>query len=159
MTSADFNEYSPSRSSLRRNLLLAAGALQIAALFTPAVRVRLAGTTAFIHLPTAGITLLVLGVLTACIALVRRGWWQWLPGILSGLVLVVAYSRIVHAPSGSFADPLLRHAVHPAWGFVPMGIAVFLALVGAAWPSPSPRWPLMSSPSPAARDAIVQGDR
>jgi hypothetical protein len=41
------------------------------------------------------------------------------------------YWRIVTAPSGTFIDPLLRRAVDPGWGFVPMGIAALVSLLGA----------------------------
>lgn len=131
-----------SKRDRRREILLVAGALQIAAVFTPAVRVKIAGTTPFVRLPNAGTILLALGVITLVIALLRRGWWQWIPGLLSGLILAVAYSKIVSAPSGTFIDPLLRHGVHPAWGFVPMSMSVLIGLIGAAWPRPKPvAWP------------------
>ena len=117
-----------------RHVLLAAGFLQVVAVFTPAARVRLAGTTAFVRLPTAGVLLVVLGLLTIAGALRARGWWRAVPAALSGAILIVAYLRIVRNPSGSFVDPLLRHAVHPAWGFVPMALAVALGIIGTAWP-------------------------
>ena len=64
-------------------------------------------------------------------ALLRRGWWRALPGGLTAVVLAVVYWRLARAPSGSFVDPVLRHAVRPSWGFVPMGIAVLVGLIGA----------------------------
>jgi len=112
--------------------LLAAGVLQLAALVTPAARVRIVGGLAFYRVPTAGVALAVLGALTLAVALRPRGWWRWLPSALATAVLAVLYWRLVRAPSATFIDPLLRHAVHPSWGFAPMAAAVLLGLVGAA---------------------------
>jgi hypothetical protein len=84
----------------------------------------------------------VLGALTAAAALRPRGWWRWAPGALSAAVLAVAYWRLTRAPSGTFADPLLRRALRPAWGFVPMGLAVLLGIAGAAGVRPRPARPL-----------------
>jgi hypothetical protein len=39
------------------------------------------------------------------------------------------YFRLKRNPSHTFVDPLLRHLLHPSWGFVPMGAAVLLSLV------------------------------
>ncbi|HTE48170.1 MAG TPA: hypothetical protein VK636_23195 [Gemmatimonadaceae bacterium] len=119
----------PSRTN---HVLVAAGVMQLVALLTPAVRVRLAGTIPFFRLPNAGVVLVALGVLTVAIAFRPRGWWRWIPGVLSGVIVTVAYFRIVTAPSGSFLDPLLRHAVHPSWGFVAMTVAILFSLGGAA---------------------------
>jgi hypothetical protein len=112
--------------------LVVAGLLQVAATLTPALRVRLIGPTLFLRVPDAGAFLLALGVLTIAVALRPGGWWRWVPGLLTAALLAVVYSRIVHTPSGTFIDPVLRHAVHPAWGFIPMSIAVAVSLVGAA---------------------------
>jgi hypothetical protein len=119
-------------------VLLAAGCLQLLAGFAPAARARVIGAVPFARLPTAGLTLAVLGVLTIAVAVWRRGWWRWAPGVLSGLVLGVVYWRLTHRPSATFVDPLLRRVVHPSWGFVPMAAAVLLSLVGAARSLPRP---------------------
>lgn len=113
-------------------MLLAAGCLQLAALLAPAARVRVIGAIAFARIPTAGVALGVLGALTIAVALRPRGWWRWVPGVLSALVLTVTYWRLTQAPSGSFVDPVLRRALHVGWGFGPMGGAVLLSLVAAA---------------------------
>jgi hypothetical protein len=120
----------PRRETSR--VLFAAGVLQIAATLTPAVRVRLVGATLFFRLPDAGALFLALGALTIAVALRPHGWWRWGPGVASGALLAVVHSRIVHAPTGTFIDPVLRHAVHPAWGFIPMSVAVLVSLTGAA---------------------------
>lgn len=125
----------PASAPVRREssrTLIAAGIGQMAATLTPAVRVRLVGTTLFLRLPDAGAILLALGVLTIVAALRPYGWWRCIPGIASGGLLSVVYWRIVHTPSGTFIDPVLRHAVHPAWGFIPMALAVLASVVGAA---------------------------
>ena len=119
------------RSAIDRTLL-AAGCLQLAALLTPATRVRIVGAVAFARGPSAGVALAILGALTVAVALRPRGWWRWLPPVLSAAVLAVVYWRLTRAPSGSFVDPVLRHALRVGWGFWPMGLAVLLALVGAA---------------------------
>jgi hypothetical protein len=124
-------------------LLLTAGALQLAALFAPAVRVPLVGTIPFVRVPTAGALLIALGLLTVPVAL-RWNRWRWLPGGLSAAVVAIVYARIVLAPSGTFVDPLLRRAVHPAWGFAPMSLAVALSLAAASLrPRPRPLRPPM----------------
>jgi hypothetical protein len=112
--------------------LLAAGVLQIAAVFTPAVRIPFVRGILFLRLPTAGVLLVALGLIAVGVAFRPAGWWRWLPSILSGAIVTAAYLRILHAPSGTFGDFLLRRTVHPDWGFVPMGAAVALGLVGAA---------------------------
>jgi hypothetical protein len=112
-------------------LLLGAGCLQLAALFAPAARARLLGPVSFARLPNAGVALAALGALTIAAALLPRVRWRWVPGALSAAVLGVVYWRLSRAPSGTFVDPLLRHVLHPAWGFVPMTAAVVLGLVGA----------------------------
>jgi MFS family permease len=110
-------------------LLIVAGLTQIVAAFTPAGRGRLVGVISFAHLPKgAGVAFVVLGILTALVALWRRGWWRWLPGLLSAALLAVIYMRLRWAPSGTFADPLVRRIVHPSWGFYPMGVAILLSL-------------------------------
>jgi hypothetical protein len=111
--------------------LLAAGLLQLVAMLAPAARVRLAGPLPFYRVPSAGPALAVLAVLTVGTALLRRGRWRATPSALSAVVLAVVYWRLARAPSGSFIDPVLRHAVDPSWGFVPMGVAVLVGLVGA----------------------------
>jgi hypothetical protein len=112
--------------------LLVAGVLQLVALLAPAARVRLVGSISFLRLPNAAPVLAALGALAIAAALRPRGWWRWLPGPLSAAVLAVVYWRLVRAPSATFVDPVLRHAVSPSWGFLPMCVAVMLAIVGAA---------------------------
>ena len=92
---------------------------------------RLAGSLPFYRVPSAGPALAVLAVLTVGAALMRRGAWRALPSALSAAVLAVVYWRLARAPSATFIDPVLRHAVDPSWGFVPMGVAVLVGLVGA----------------------------
>ena len=113
-------------------MLLAAGVFQLAATLTPAARVKIVGGVSFASLPTAGACLVGLGMLTLTMALLPRGWWRWLPGALSGIVVAVLYWRLRHALSKTFLDPLLRHTLHPAWGFVPMSIAILVSIAGAA---------------------------
>jgi len=108
--------------------LVIAGLAQIAAAFTPAGRGRLLGVIPFIRLPNAGVAFVVLGILTALVALWRRGWWRWIPGLASAALLTVVYMRLRWDPSGTFADPLVRRIVRPSWGFYPMGVAIFLSL-------------------------------
>ncbi|MEP6618800.1 MAG: hypothetical protein ABJE47_05780 [bacterium] len=120
------------RAGLARRGVIAAGVLQIAALFTPAAHVRLLGDISFFRLPTAGAVLLGLGLLTLGLTLHPGRWWRWLPGLASAAVLAISYWRIVYSPSATFADPLLRHAVHPSWGFVPIGAAVAIGLLAVA---------------------------
>src|SRR5215468_8710925 len=108
--------------------LVIAGLAQIAAVFTPAGRGRLLGVIPFIRLPNAGVAFVVLGILTALVALWRRGWWRWIPGLASAALLTVVYMRLRWDPSGTFADPLVRRIVRPSWGFYPMGVAIFLSL-------------------------------
>jgi uncharacterized membrane protein HdeD (DUF308 family) len=93
---------------------------------------RVVGGVPFVRLPTAGATLVVLGLLTLAIALRPHRWWRFIPSMLSSAILVVVYFRLTRNPSHTFVDPLLRHLLHPSWGFVPMGIAVVLSLVAAA---------------------------
>jgi len=123
----------PPRVTFRLNpFLLIAGLAQIAAAFTPAGHVAMRGSIAFIRLPNAGAAFVALGLLTAFLALRPRGWWRWLPGIISIVLLVVVYTRLRWAPSGGFFDPVLRRVVHPAWGFIPMTLAALLGLGAAA---------------------------
>lgn len=112
--------------------LLVAGLAQVAAAFTPAGHIRLLGSVSFIRLPTAGAAFVFLGLLTSLMALRPRGWWPWIPGIASIVLLAVVYERLRWAPSGGFFDPLLRRVVRPAWGFIPMTLAALLVLVAAA---------------------------
>ncbi|HYW30948.1 MAG TPA: hypothetical protein VE869_05520 [Gemmatimonas sp.] len=111
--------------------MLIAGVAQLVAATTTAANVRFAPDRAFHELPSAGVALLVLGTLTVVVAVRPRGLWRWMPGACSLLVLAVAFWRLQWAPTTSFADPLLQHAVGPAWGFMPMVGAVALGLVGA----------------------------
>lgn len=111
---------------------LLAGAVQLASAFAPAARVRLVGALPFHRVPTAGAALLTLGVLALLVATRPRGWWRWLPGPLTAAVLAVTWWRLARAPSATLLDPMLRHAVEPAWGFVPMATAAALGLLGAA---------------------------
>jgi len=124
-------------------LLFLAGVLQVVATFTPAARLRIVGGLSFVRLPNAGVTLVVLGLLTLAIALRPNRWWRFIPGILSGAILVLVYFRLRRNPSHTFVDPLLRHLLHPSWGFVPMGAAVLLSLVAAARVRAMPRTPTM----------------
>jgi hypothetical protein len=112
-------------------VLLIAGLAQIAATFTPAGHVRLLGDKTFIHLPNAGVAFVALGVLTTLVAIGPRGWWRWIPSLASAGLIVVVYARLRWEPTGGFADPLLRHVVSPTWGFIPMGLAIALSLVGS----------------------------
>jgi hypothetical protein len=112
--------------------LLAAGCLQLAALLAPAARVRIVGAIPFARVPSAGVALAILGALTIAVALRPRGWWRWVPGVLSAAILAVVYWRLTRAPSATFVDPVLRRALRVGWGFWPMGLAVLLGLVGAA---------------------------
>ena len=109
-----------------------AGLLQIASVYAPAARVRVYGFIPFHRIPTGGVALLTLGVLTLIVALRPTGWWRWIPAPLTAAVLTVVYWRITHNPSLTFIDPLLRRLVHPSWGFVPMSAAVLGSLAGAA---------------------------
>ena len=108
-----------------------AGAAQVAAAFTPAAHVRFRGSIPFFRLPHAGIAFVVLGIVVALVAFAPRGPWRLIPALASAALCAVVYARLRWEPSGGFADPLLRNLVRPAWGFVPMAIAVALALVGA----------------------------
>ena len=112
-------------------LLFLAGVLQILATFTPAARMRIVGGLSFARLPNAGVTLVVLGLLTLAIALRPNRWWRFIPGTLSGIILAVVYVRLSRNPSHTFVDPLLRRLLHPSWGFVPMGAVVLFSLVAA----------------------------
>ncbi|MES2521802.1 MAG: hypothetical protein V4617_03805 [Gemmatimonadota bacterium] len=112
--------------------MMVAGVAQLLSVVAPAADLRFARNLNFLGLPTAGVALVVLGVLTLLVALRPRGPWRWVPGILSALVLAVAYWRLQWAPTTSFADPLLRGAVGPGWGFIPMGASVLLSIIGAA---------------------------
>lgn len=118
-------------SARRAQPLLVVGLLQVAATFLPAAQVRLMGGMPFVRLPTAGVTLVLLGILTSVVAL-RPGWWRWIPPVASALVVAVAYYRLRYSPAGSFIDPVLRRTVRPAWGFTPMAIVILLTFVAAA---------------------------
>ena len=93
---------------------------------------RIYGIVPFLRVPNGGVALLTLGVLTIVVALRPIGWWRWVPSPLTAGILALIYWRVTHNPSRTFVDPLLRHLMHPSWGFVPMGIAVVIGLVGAA---------------------------
>ena len=112
--------------------LLAAGCLQLAALLTPAARMRIVGAIPFYKVPTASVALAVLAALTIAVALRPRGWWRWLPSVGTALVLALTYWRLVYAPSQTFVDPVLRRTLHPSWGFYAMFAAVLVGLIGAA---------------------------
>jgi len=109
-----------------------AGLVQIASIYSPAARVRLYGLVPFLRVPSGGVALLTLGVLTLVVALRPMGWWRWIPGPLAAGVLALIYWRVSHNPSRTFVDPLLRHLMHPSWGFIPMGTAVLASLAGAS---------------------------
>lgn len=129
--------------------LLIAGLAQIGAAFTPAGHVRFVGTIPFIRLPNAGVAFVALGLLTSVVALRPRGWWRWIPGLASAVLLGIVYARLRWEPSGGFADPLLRRVVRPAWGFAPMTLSISLALAAMARVrrGPSPTGPRRTSSS------------
>lgn len=129
MTAARSTPAPPRRPNV---LLLVAAVLQIAALLTPAIRVRIVGTIAFVRVPDAGLAFAVLALFAVVVAFVPRGWWRWMPAGLTAALTAIVYARVRLSPSGTFVDPLLRHAMHPAWGFVPMAAAALLGLAGAA---------------------------
>ena len=108
-----------------------AGLLQIAAVYSPAARVRVYGFIPFHRIPNGGVALLTLGVLTLVVALRPTGWWRWVPAPLTAAVLAVVYWRITHNPSLTFIDPFLRRLVHPAWGFIPMSAAALIGFIAA----------------------------
>lgn len=114
-----------------RMLAYVGGILQSVAAFLPAVRVRLYGTASFLRVHAAGGVLLALGIVLIVAA--NRGRWRWV-GVVAGVslaVIVVMYVRIVTAPLRMFVDPLMRHVVHPAWGFVPMTLGAVSGLWAA----------------------------
>jgi len=123
------SEISPAPRSAANMMLLIAGLAQVAATFTPAAHVRLRGSIAFFRLPNAGLAFVVLAVITSLFAFAPRGWWRCIPALASALLSAIVYARLRWQPSGGFADPLLRHLVRPAWGFVPMAATVALALI------------------------------
>ena len=141
MTNLSTDEREPiiaDAGALPQRPMFVAALLQVAAIFTPAVRVRILGTIPFLRLPKAGVVLLILAMLSVAAAFRPSNRWRWLPGVLSASVVGVAYWRIVTAPSGSFVDPLLRRAVHPAWGFALMSVAVACS-IAAAFTANAPR--------------------
>ena len=115
--------------------MVLAGVLQLVAAFAPAAHVRIVGLVSFVRLPTAGAALVGLAVVTVTVAALPRRWWRVFPGLLTAVILWIVHWRLLHAPSGTFIDPVLRHTLRPSWGFVPMGIAAFLSVLGAmvAW--------------------------
>ena len=137
----------PSGSTVRPDrLLFLAGLLQVIATFTPAARMRIVGAVSFVRLPNAGATLIILGLLTLAIALRPNRWWRFIPGILSSVILVVVYVRLKRNPSHTFVDPLLRHLLHPSWGFVPMSAAALFSLIAAALVRPRRRLQTTTAP-------------
>jgi len=148
----------PASQRIASQLGVGAGIVQVIATFCPAIRVRLWGGVSFLQVHAVGGVLLVLGGIVAIAA--WRGWTRWLMGgsLLSMLIVVAMYFRIVTRPSGYFVDPLLRHVVHPGWGFVPMTVAILFALVSAVWLAftPAVRAPLQDGARDArdARDAV-----
>jgi hypothetical protein len=132
MDQSSENVNTPTPAFDANRLLLIAGLAQVAAAFTPAGHVRFSGPLPFIRLPNAGIAFIVLGVFTALVALRPRGWWRWIPGLASAILLAIVYARLRWEPSGGFADPLLRRMVRPAWGFYPMALSILFALGAAA---------------------------
>ena len=128
----------PSTTGRRRrprlhHLLWIAGLAQIAAAFAPAARVRLLSDISFVRLPNTGVAFscLVFSPLREqqfCRARLGRS----IPGLVSLGLLFVMYAKLRYAPWGGFFDPMLRRAVRPAWGFVPMSIAALFLLVAAA---------------------------
>jgi len=113
--------------------LFAAGIFQLASLLAPAARVRLLGTIPFFRLPNAGVALVVLGLFTLVVAVRPHRVWRWVPVLLSTFIVALAYYRIANAPTGRFFDPVVRRAVHPAWGFAPMAAAILLGLLVNAY--------------------------
>lgn len=109
--------------------MLGAAVLQLASLYAPAAHATLVGNVPFVRVPTAGPVLAALGAFTLAVAIWGRGRWRWIPGACSALVVAVVHWRLVHSPSATFADPLLRRLVHPSWGFWPMGASAAFALV------------------------------
>ncbi len=110
-----------------RWLCLACGVAEIIASFTPAVHIPIGGNITFAALPHGvGAVIVALGLLTVLGAIPQNGRWQWLPSALLLFVLATVYERVVTDPSRTFADPLLRRVIHPAWGFPTM---VTIALV------------------------------
>jgi hypothetical protein len=116
-----------------RTLAYAGGILQSVAAFLPAVRMRLSGTASFLRVHTTGGVLLAFGIVIIVAA--NRGRWRWV-GAIAGISLVATvlmYVQIVTAPMRMFIDPLMRHVVHPAWGFIPMTFGTVLGLCAAIW--------------------------
>jgi hypothetical protein len=138
------------RATRPDRLLFFAGVFQVVATFTPAARMRIVGPVSFARLPSAGAALVVLGLLTLAIALRPNRWWRFIPGLLSSAILIVVYFRLKRNPSHTFVDPLLRHLLHPSWGFVPMGIAVAFSLIAAALVRPLHRPPRQAIAPPSS---------
>src|SRR5262245_29448279 len=157
----------PPRSGVNFVFLIA-GLAQILAAFTPAGHARLLGGISFIRLPHAGIAFVVLGALTVLVAVRPRGWWRWIPGLASAALLAVVYARLRWQPTGGFADPLGRRMVRPAWGFYPMGSAIFVTMaIAASIPPfyrlrPAPAQPIPTpepaSETPAPAEPIAASD-
>ncbi|MEO7087071.1 MAG: hypothetical protein ABI442_19160 [Gemmatimonadaceae bacterium] len=133
--------------------LFAAGVFQLAAVFTPAARVRLAGVIPFFKLPNAGLALVILSLFTILVAIKPHRVVRWVPTVLSAIVVGVAYSRISRAPTGHFFDPLVRRLVHPAWGFIPMATAILVALIVNAYGTYAMQSISTRNPSPGSAAA------
>jgi hypothetical protein len=138
--------------------MFTAGLLQIASIYSPAARVRIYGLVPFFRVPSAGVALLALGVLTLVVALRPIGWWRWVPAPLTAAILAVVYWRVTHNPSQTFVDPLLRHLMYPSWGYIPMGMAVLISLVGAAMiRAPQRAVPFVSDTALTTSPSTTQG--
>jgi hypothetical protein len=120
-------------SGARTAWLALPGFLQAASAFSPAARLRVWGTIPFTQLHWLGGVVLVLGFGIAAAAILRRPRWMVAGGLFSLLIVAAMHIRLVRAPIGNFADHLMRHAIHPAWGFLPMYASIVLGFVAAAW--------------------------
>jgi hypothetical protein len=130
--------------------------LQAASAFSPAARLRVWGTIPFIQLHWLGGVVLALGLGIAAAAALRRPRWMVAGGLCSLLIVTAMHIRLVRAPLGNFADHLMRHAIHPAWGFVPMYASIILGLAAAAWLSAMVARATTHDTHPVVRDAAYR---
>jgi len=140
----------PSRSPRTAWLVTIPGLLHAASSFTPAARLRLWGTIPFFQLHWLGAVTLALGFGVALAAWFRQPRWMIAGSVSSLLIVTAMHIRIVRAPLGNFGDHLMRHAIHPAWGFVPMYASLILELIAATW--------LLASTKPVPLPVEVGGD-
>jgi hypothetical protein len=125
---------SPFRVS--RAIVAATGITQAAATFAPAARVRLFGSISFIRLHATGGVLLAVGIVIAMLAIQARTRWAAVCGILSLLSLLMTaavYQRLLTRPLTTFADPLVRRMMHPAWGLSVIALSALIGTVAAVW--------------------------